>query len=59
MRLFGFGDKVKEQLTGYVGKVTGIAEYCTGTIQYLVEGMDNTGRPTEFWYDERRLESAE
>ena len=59
MRQFYFGEKVREILTGYVGKITAVAEYDTGEIRYLVEGLDNTGRPMEFWYDEKRLESAE
>lgn len=47
--------KVKDKITGYSGTTTARAEYITGETRYLVESVDSTGRPTEFWYDESRL----
>ena len=56
---FYFGEKVKEDVTGFTGVVTAYAVYSTGEINYLIEGMDTTGRPAEFWYNENRLRSVE
>ena len=47
--------KVKDMTTGYSGIVTARAEYITGETRYLVENVDSTGRPSEYWYDETRL----
>lgn len=47
--------KVKDMTAGYSGKVTARAEYITGETRYLVENVDSTGRPSEYWYDESRL----
>ncbi len=52
-------DKMKDKITGYSGTVTAKAEYITGETRYLVESVDCTGRPTEFWYDESRLEKED
>lgn len=52
-------DKVKDKTTGYSGTVTAKSEYITGETRYLVESVDSTGRPTEFWYDESRLEKED
>lgn len=49
-------DKVKDKVTGYTGTITAKAEYLTGETRYLVENVDSTDRPIEFWYDESRLE---
>ena len=51
--------KAKDKVTGYSGRITARAEYVTGETRYLVENVDSTGRPTEFWYDESRLEKED
>lgn len=49
------GAKVKDKETGYNGVVTGRAEYLYRETQILVENIDNTGRPIEWWIEEERL----
>ena len=55
----GLNDKVKDKVTGQTGRITAKAEYLTGETTYLVENVDSTGRPIEYWYDESRLEKEE
>ena len=55
---YGFGDKVKDRVTNYVGYITAVCIYDSGEIQYRVEGMDTTGRPIADWIDEYRLEEV-
>lgn len=50
--VLGLNDKVKDKVTDYTGTIT-------GETRYLVENVDSTGRPIEFWYDESRLEKEE
>jgi hypothetical protein len=50
------GAMVKDSITGYVGKVTARCEYLDGDPMVLAEGIDNTGRPIEYWIKERRAE---
>lgn len=51
-----YGDKVRDQVTGYVGRVTARCSYFGNRMtQYLVEGIDSTGRPIEQWCDSARL----
>lgn len=57
--VLGLNDKVKDKVTNYTGRITAKAEYITGETRYLVENVDSTGRPIEFWYDESRLEKEE
>jgi uncharacterized FlaG/YvyC family protein len=52
---FKLGDVVKDMITSYEGTVTGIAFYIDNDVTYLVEGIDNTGRPVEDWINEKRL----
>ncbi len=52
---FNLGSMVKDAVTGYGGRVTALAVYLTGEIQYLIENVDNTGRPIEQWVNEQRL----
>ena len=47
--------KVKDQTTGYEGTVTAVCEYYDGRISYLVENIDNTGRPVEWWVQSDRI----
>lgn len=55
-KFFG-NERVRDTVTGFEGAVTA---YCynfqTGLYQYLVEGIDRSGRPVEQWVGEYRLE---
>jgi len=51
-----FGTTVTDTNTGYSGKITARAEYNIGTILYLVESVDTTGRPIEQWINSERIE---
>lgn len=49
-------ERVKDKVTGYTGKVTAVCGYYgERPTAYLVESVDNTGRPIEQWVDEGRL----
>lgn len=52
---FELGAKVADRVTDFKGLVTARAEYLYGEPRVLVESVDTTGRPIEFWYDEERL----
>ena len=56
MREICLTDKMRDKTTKFEGKVTAIARYLTGPNRILLENVDNTGRPIEWWYDEDRLE---
>lgn len=45
----------RDSVTGFVGRITGRADYLTGCRQYLLEGLAQ-GAPTANWIDEDRLE---
>lgn len=47
---------VRDKETKFEGKVTGRVEYLYDSSRVLVEGIDTSGRPIEWWYDERRVE---
>ena len=48
--------RVMDVVTRYEGEITAVAYYYDrDQIQYLVEGIDSTGRPIAEWVDERRL----
>ena len=53
---FNLGVRVEDLVTHYKGRITARAEYLYGPNTYLVEGVDTTGRPIEFWVPEDRLE---
>lgn len=56
MKEFDYGEMVMDTVTGYVGKVTAYADYYgKREAQYLVEGIDSTGRPIEWWVPENRV----
>lgn len=56
---FDYGSTVKDTLTGYTGKITGLGHYWgTKPDCYCVENVDNTGRPIEEWIIEDRLEKV-
>lgn len=46
---------VKDTVTGFTGKVTGYAVYTTGSSTVLVEGIDSTNRPIEWWFNVERV----
>ena len=46
---------VKDEVTGFTGVITARAEYSTDKILYLLEAVDSTGRPIEWWFEEARL----
>lgn len=48
---------VRDNVTGYSGKVTAICHYYhKRPDSVLVEGIDTTGRPIEWWTDVERIE---
>lgn len=56
MKKIELGMRVKDTKTLFTGLVTARAEYLYGQPRILVENIDSTGRPVEWWYDEERLE---
>lgn len=58
MFYFNLGETVKDINTGYQGKITARCEYITDKRNYLVENVDTTGRPIEWWIEEERLVKA-
>lgn len=55
---FNLGESVKDVNTGYSGKITARCEYITDRRSYLVENIDTTDRPIEWWIEEERLIKA-
>ncbi|MBQ1792288.1 MAG: hypothetical protein II008_19085 [Oscillospiraceae bacterium] len=54
--MFTYGDKVRYTPTGYEGVVTAHVTYFgKKPDQYMVEALDTTGRPIEYWADEGQL----
>ena len=53
---FDLAAGVKDRITSFYGVITARAEYLIGSNQYLIESMDHTGRPIEWWTDETRLQ---
>ncbi len=49
------GMYVRDDITGFKGPVTAKTEYLNREPCYLIESVDNTGRPIEWWIDENRL----
>ena len=57
--MYQYGDKVCDTLTGYEGRITAICSYYgTKPDQYLVENIDATGRPIDWWIEDERLEKV-
>jgi len=53
---FELGKKVKDQITGFTGIITGRAEYLTGCVRYLVTPKaDKNNLKDSIWEDEARL----
>lgn len=50
------GNTVKDEITGFTGKVTARAEYLYDETKVLVENIDTTGRPVDWWFTENRVE---
>lgn len=52
------GAEVKDTITGFVGKGTGVAIYdkAFDTIRVLVEQVDKNGSLQNIWFDHTRLE---
>ncbi len=57
---FGFGDVLKDTVTGFEGTVTGFATYITGCAQlFLSPKMHGDGKfPEGVWIDIDRLEAV-
>lgn len=53
--MFKLKDEVKDKITGFTGIITAKAKYVTEETRYLVESIDNTNRPVEWWFNESRL----
>lgn len=49
------GKIAKDTVTGYSGKVTGVAVYLTGSDRILIESIDTTNRPVDYWFDADRV----
>lgn len=59
-KVYEYGALVKDIVTGYEGKVTAFCHYYgRQERQYLVEGIDATGRPIEEWVKESRMVKME
>lgn len=49
------GKKFKDTVTDFVGTCTGYWMTATGNDRILLEGIDTTGRPIDFWIDIDRV----
>lgn len=54
--MINLGTKVRDKETGFDGVVTARAEYLYDGFRILVENIDTTGRPIEWWFNENRVE---
>lgn len=45
-----------DTVTGYKGEITAHTTFKTGVDRVLIESIDNTGRPVEWWFDIDRIE---
>lgn len=52
------GTRVRDKETKFEGLVTARAEYLYDEPSVLVESVDGTGRPIEWWYKENRVEEV-
>lgn len=54
---YQYGDHVVDIITGYKGVVTAKCDYYgKRPVQYLIESIDKTERPCEWWVDSGRLQ---
>ncbi len=51
--------KVRYTLTGFEGVVTAYAVYANGNQSVLIETVDRSGRPVEYWADTKSIEMVE
>lgn len=49
------GDIVRDKVTGLEGRVTAATLNIHGDMQVMIEAMDSTGRPMEWWVREERI----
>ena len=49
------GKRAEDEINGFSGEITGYWISKTGSDRVLLEGLDNTGRPVEFWADLERI----
>lgn len=49
------GKKAKDTLTGFEGEITAYVMYKTHVDRVMLEGVDSTGRPVEWWFDFERI----
>ena len=49
------GKKYKDTVTNFVGTCTGYWIRANGTDRILLEDIDTTGRPIDFWVDVDRV----
>lgn len=52
---FELGQKVHDSVTGLEGEITGRAQHVHTPPQYLIEAVDDTGRPIAEWVLEPRI----
>lgn len=50
------GKTGRDTVTGFQGLITGYWISQTGCDRLLLEGIDTTGRPVDFWADRERIE---
>jgi hypothetical protein len=48
-------DEVKDEVSGFKGKLTGEYKYANGCIRYEVSGADKEGKPQAFIFDIEQL----
>ena len=49
------GKCAEDTISGFSGEITGYWISKTGSDRVLLEGLDTTGRPVEFWADLERI----
>ena len=51
------GDKVKDEITGFEGIITGVSDWLYGCRQVHVVSQDlDGGEPKSCWFDEQRVD---
>lgn len=53
------GTNAIDNETGFAGVVTARVGYLYDNPQVLLEGVDSTGRPCDYWVNESRIEFVE
>lgn len=53
--MINLGRLVIDPETGFKGKVTARTKYLYGEPRVMVESVDSTGRPIEWWFEESRV----